>query len=249
VNHRVEDDWSIAVDIAPMNYQKRLPAVLLLDTSASMDGAKIAELNNGLKVLEQHFDPETGDPTVLRSVELALVTFGAGGVNVIDLKTGRPTSELDQAFVEAGQFVAPTLTTGGSTPLGQAMDLALDTLTSRKSFYKANGIPYNRPWIFLISDGAPDHGWEASADRASREVAGNHTIVWSIGVDGADLGTLARFSGDRPAFPLKGLYFSELFEFISNSVSGASTSDPSNPTYEINLEDLAKWAQIPLSNG
>ena len=73
--------------------------------------------------------------------------------------------------------------------------------------------------------------------------------MWSIGVDGADLQTLSRFSGDRPALPLKGLYFSQLFEFISNSVSGASTSDPSNPMYEINLEDLAKWAQVPLSNG
>lgn len=247
MNHHIEDDWSNAVDIAPMNYQKRLPALLLLDTSASMYGAKIAELNNGLKVLEQHFDPETGDPTVLRSVELALVTFGTGGVNVIDLRTGRPTSELDQAFVEAGEFIAPTLTTGGSTPLGQAMDVALDLLTSRKSFYKANGIPYNRPWIFLISDGAPDGGWEGAADRASREVTGNHVIVWSIGVDGADLQTLSRFSGDRPALLLKGLYFSELFEFISNSVSGASTTDPSNPAYEIKLDDLAKWAQIPLT--
>lgn len=249
MNHHIEDDWSASVDIAPMNYQKRLPAVLLLDTSASMEGTKITELNNGLKVLEQHFDPETGDPTVLRSVELALVTFGAGGVNVIDLKTGNPTSDPDRAFVEAGQFVAPKLSTGGSTPLGKAMDLALDTLTARKNFYKANGIPYNRPWIFLISDGAPDRGWESAADRASRDVADNHAIVWSIGVDGADLKTLSRFSGDRPAFPLKGLYFSELFEFISNSVSGASTTDPSNPSFEIKLEDLAKWAQIPLTNG
>lgn len=249
MNHHLEDDWSSSVDIAPMNYQKRLPAILLLDTSASMAGQKIRELNNGLKVLQQHFDPETGDPTVLRSVELALVTFGAGGVNIIDLRTGRPTSDVDLAFVEAGQFVAPTLTTGGSTPLGPAMDLALDTLTTRKDFYKANGIPYFRPWIFLISDGAPDRGWESAANRASQQVEGNHAIVWSIGVDGADLHTLQRFAGNRNAFPLKGTYFSELFEFISNSVSAASTSDPSNPTYNINLEDLAKWAQIPLSNG
>lgn len=250
MNHHLEDDWSLSVDIAPMNYQKRLPAVLLLDTSASMDGQKIIELNNGLKVLEQHFDPETGDPTVLRSVELALITFGAGGVNIIDLRTGRPTSDLDLAFVEAGQFVAPTLTTGGSTPMGPAMDLALDTLTARKSFYKANSIPYFRPWIFLISDGAPDIGWEEAADRARREVAGNHVIIWSIGVDGADLQTLSQFSGDLKdhTLELKGLYFSELFAFISNSISAASTSGPSNPNYETDPIDRAKWAQFSLSN-
>lgn len=249
MNHHVEDDWSSSVDIAPTNYQKRLPAVLVLDTSSSMAGSKIAELNNGLQVLQQHFDPENGDPTVLRSVELALVTFGAGGVNAIDLRSGQPTSDLDLAFVEAGQFVAPKLTAGGSTPMGQAMNLAFDTLTARKSAYKANGIPYNRPWIFLISDGAPTDDWEYAAIRSSQEVEGNHAIVWSIGVDGADLATLARFSGDRPALLLKGLYFSQLFEFISNSVSGASTSDPSSPTYEIDLAALAKFAQIPLSNG
>lgn len=248
MNHPIDDDWSSSVGIATTNYQKRLPAILLLDTSSSMSGDKIRELNNGIKVLEQHFDPETGDPTVLRSVELAMVTFGAGGVNIIDLKTGKESSDQNAAFVEAGQFVAPTLRPGGSTPMGPAMDLALDTLATRKRFYKNQGIPYNRPWIFMISDGAPDPGWESAAARAAREIAGNHVIVWSIGVDGADLDTLSRFSAPRPALPLKGLYFSELFEFISSSVAGASSTDPAKPSYEVSADALSKWAQIPLSH-
>ena len=52
-----QSDWESSIDVAPVNYNKRLPAILLLDTSSSMSGAPINELNSAHKLLQTEFDP------------------------------------------------------------------------------------------------------------------------------------------------------------------------------------------------
>jgi hypothetical protein len=51
--------------------------------------------------------------------------------------------------------------------MGSAIDLTLDLIESRKQTYKANGTPYFRPWIFLVTDGEPTDGnrWQEAARR------------------------------------------------------------------------------------
>ena len=192
-----------------LNPDPRTPCVLVLDTSGSMGGGPLAVLNAGLQIFQQEL---RADPLARRRVEVAVVTFG-GTVRVL------------QDFVSAEQFVAPTLAASGGTPLGEAVERALDRVGLRKHVYQEHGVPYTRPWVFLMTDGQPTDAWEAAAARVQRASAAKQVALYAVGVQGADLGTLARFAvAERPPLALAGLKFRELFVWLSRSLGQVSQS-------------------------
>ena len=191
------------------NPEPRCAVVLALDVSGSMAGQPIAELNAGLKELAQALK---ADKLASLRVELAMVTFG-GSLTIID-------------FVPADAFQPPNLIANGSTPMGAAVQKALALLHERKDTYKRNGLDYFRPWLFLITDGVPTDVWETAADRARDEEERKGVSVYAIGVQDADLQTLARFSAVRPPLMLQGLAFRDLFVWLSKSLSAVAQSQP-----------------------
>lgn len=121
------------------NPEERCPCILLLDTSGSMQGPPIQALNEGLRTFKNEL---IKDPLASRRVEVAIITFDS------DVK-------LVQDFVTADQFEPPTLNAEGLTHMGGAIHKALDANQSRKVQYRASGIAYKRPWVFMITDGEP----------------------------------------------------------------------------------------------
>jgi uncharacterized protein YegL len=209
------------------NPEPRCPVVLLLDTSGSMSGAAISELNAGL----QEFSREVkADALASLRIEIAIVTFG-GSVTVA------------QPFTAMHAFNSPTLTTRGGTPMGQAVRDGLQMIRDRKDTYKQNAIDYYRPWIFLITDGEPtDAGWETAAQEARDEEDNKRVLFFAVGVEGANMQTLARFSDKRAPVRLKGLAFRELFQWLSKSMSTVSRSRMGDT---VELPPPSGWAQIP----
>ena len=141
--------------------------------------------------------------------------------------SGVPVASTGNAFSSANDFIPPTpLDAYGITPLGAGMRLALNLLQSRKDELRDRGLPYYRPWIVLISDGAPnDPGWEQAADAAVEAERQNRVVVYPIGVKDADMATLARFS-TRPPIMLRGLAFNDLFDWLSASLQTVAHSRP-----------------------
>jgi len=228
------------------NPEPRCPVVLALDTSGSMAGNAIVELNQGLRAFGEAL---RADPLAALRGEVAVVTFG-GKVRAINIRGEEPSQattlaphnprglalrpkpvevpfDAHQAFAAVDRFDPPTLDAQGGTPMGEAIQRALALLRDRKEIYKANGLDYFRPWIFLIADGKPtDRNWEAAAEQARQEEARKGVIVYAVGVEGADLNTLARFSSERPPLRLNGLAFGDLFNWLSKSLSVIAHSRP-----------------------
>ena len=196
------------VSFDPTNPDPRCACVLVLDTSGSMHGERINELNAGLTAFR---DAIQSDTVAQSRVEIAIVTFGP--------------AQLTQDFTEAGNFNPPTLTASGDTPMGSALQQALDLISVRKQLYKDNGVPYYRPWVLLISDGAPTDGWKQVAKRIKDEEAAKGIVFFAVGVDGADMNVLSELSARTP-MALKGLHFRELFVWLSASLQKVSQSQP-----------------------
>ncbi|MBN3924254.1 VWA domain-containing protein [Nostoc sp. NMS4] len=190
------------------NPENRCPVILLLDTSGSMSGQPIQELNRGLAAFKQDVQK---DSQASLSVEVAMITFG-------------PIVKLTQDFVTIDQFTPPTLEVGGVTPMGAAIEYALDFLENRKQTYKDNGILYYRPWVFLITDGTPTDSWNSAAQRLREAEAQSRLSFFAVGVKDADMNILKQISPpERPPVTLNGLDFRELFVWLSASIKRVSS--------------------------
>jgi len=207
------------------NPEPRCPVVLVLDTSGSMNGNPIQELNNALKTFTTALQ---ADRLASLRVEVAIVTFG-GQVKVHGLaESGKSvTYEAQNAFVTVDHFSPPKLEASGSTPMGEAVMRALGLLRERKVIYHQSGIDYFRPWLFTITDGKPtDSHWETAAEQVKEEEARKGVTFYGVGVENADLNVLAKFSDARMPLRLKGLAFGELFQWLSKSLSVVAHSRP-----------------------
>jgi uncharacterized protein YegL len=193
------------------NPEPRCPCVLLLDTSGSMQGAPINALNEGLRSFK---DDLINNSLASRRVEVSVITFD---YNV----------KIVQGFVSAEQFHLPMLTAQGPTRTGAAIHKALDIIQSRKAQYRANGVAYYRPWIFMITDGEAqgeaENMLEKAAQRIKEEEANKRVAFFTVGVENANMTRLSQISVRTP-IKLKGLNFTELFLWLSASMSTVSHS-------------------------
>ncbi|GAB4578486.1 MAG: VWA domain-containing protein [Anaerolineales bacterium] len=224
------------------NPEPRCPVVLLLDTSGSMNGAPIEQLNEALKTFARELK---ADPLASLRVEVAVVTFG-GEVRAVDVTGEGQVDVLDasRAFITVDRFVPPTLHARGGTLMGEATRRALDLLRQRKEIYKQNSTDYFRPWVFLITDGKPTDAWQSAAEQARLEESRKGLLFFGIGVEGADLKALSQFCPpNRPPLKLKGLAFSELFQWLSKSLSAVAHSKLGE---QVPLPPVG-WAEIETS--
>jgi Uncharacterized protein encoded in toxicity protection region of plasmid R478, contains von Willebrand factor (vWF) domain len=210
----------------PDNPDPRCAVVLLLDTSGSMSGQPIIELNKGLVTFQQKLSQ---DHLASRRVEVAIITFDSS-VNIV------------QNFVTVDQFNPPYLSATGSTAMGQAIETGLNLLESRKADYRNNGIEYYRPWVLLITDGGPTDNWQNAAQMVRQFAANKKVQFYAVGVQGADMNTLSQIAPtNTPPLMLQGLNFSKLFDWLSNSMSVISASKPGDQTA---LAPVNAWATI-----
>ena len=193
------------------NPEPRCPCILLVDTSGSMQGPPIDALNDGLVTFKNDL---VKDPLASRRVEVAVITFD----NIVNIA---------QDFVTADKFEPPLLTSQGQTFMGTAINTALDMIQSRKAHYRANGIAYYRPWVFMITDGEPQGEPSDIIEQATRRInddeANKRVAFFAVGVENANMERLQTLSVRAPV-KLIGLNFTDMFIWLSRSTQAVSHS-------------------------
>lgn len=205
------------------NPEPRCPCILLLDTSGSMSGKPILQLNEGIKAFQEEL---LKDNLAKKRVEIAIVTFGP--------------VQIESDFHTVPNFIPKELHASGDTPIGEAIMTAIDLLNKRKSEYKTHGHPYYKPWIFLITDGASTDNYAIASQRIKSDESANSFAFFAIGVDGANMDMLKQISVREP-LKLQGLKFVEFFQWLSASMKMVSSK---NPGSSINMLPPSGWAQL-----
>ena len=219
------------------NAQRRCPCVVIADVSDSMDGAPIDELNAGLLAYKEAL---CSDELASSRVEIALVTFGdRPHVHESQVTLGGRTES--HPFVTVDAFNPPHLTTDGVTAMGAAIHQALDLLAARKQEYRQHGISYFRPWVVLITDGAPTDEWQSAARRLAEEQSQNGFTLFVVAVgDRCNMDLLRQLSPRRKPLRLKELNFVEFFLWLSQSHQVVSASMPGE---RVELPERVNWEE------
>lgn len=209
------------------NPEPRCPVVLILDISDSMRKEdRIRELNEGIRFFRQEL---MGDELAAKRVELAVVTMGGRVLVYADFQT-------------VDFFIPRELEANGDTPMGEAVETAIDLIEERKAVYRRNGITYYRPWIFLITDGEPTDEWHAAADRVRRGEEAKSFLFFPVGVgDKANMDVLRTLATREPV-RLRGLEFQRMFRWLSNSLRSMSRSRPGESVALENPAGPRGWA-------
>ena len=219
--------FDLGIDVN--NPAPRCPVALLLDTSYSMAGEPIQELNQGLK----QFIMETAyDEAASMSVELEIITFNSK-VDIVMPFT--PIYNVDKN--------PEPLTADGCTYLGVALNLAIKELDERRKVYQNNGIPYFKPWVILMTDGQPTDKWKEPASRV-KKMAENKDIIYlgiEIGskVDHATM--LQLMPSHKPMLAkLDNIKFKKFFRWLTSSMSTLSNSAVSDQDH-LQFDDISEW--------
>lgn len=191
------------------NFEQKCLCVLVLDVSGSMQGEPIQELNHGL---QQFYADVSEDDALAPKLEIGIVEFDS-----------RARCLQEPALLD--HFTMPTLKTKGTTALVDGMQMGIQMIRQRKDYWKNAGVKYYRPWLVLITDGAPDS--DQDIQGLAQEIQQNNATkafqFLAVGVQGADINILRQIAGTEPA-SLKGLNFAQFFTWLSASMSMIGSS-------------------------
>lgn len=161
--------------------KKKLVVFFLVDTSGSMDGDRIGQVNNAVKEALPEIRNLGGADA---DIYFAPLTFGAT-VNWVYAKP-EPVATATWKSLDAD----------GMTPLGEAFN-ALNLKLSRNEFLASPSGSF-APVIFLLTDGYPNDDWEAGLKKLKNNSWFKKSLKIGVGIgNDSDMSMIREFCSDR----------------------------------------------------
>ncbi|MBK5897787.1 vWA domain-containing protein [Catonella massiliensis] len=200
-------------DFAPQIVKASEPhmaCLFLLDTSGSMQGEPINELESALN----RFKIEVCEDKTTRDVlDVAIVEFNST-VNVV------------QEFVPIEYMEPVSLKAYGGTDMNGGLRTAIDMVIERGRFYSLSGTQPYCPWIVMITDGYPNDSIDNVAEEILSLDQQDKLRLWSLAVKGADTKPLNKLGHGKRVLALEGYDFSKFFDWVNKSMRSISVSSP-----------------------
>lgn len=198
--------------------KEHVALVLLVDTSGSMCGQKINQVNEGInKMLKELY----ADKNAKDVVDISVIEFN-NNVNVVFDFT--PASACKEVNLQAS----------GGTNMGEGILTAIDHLKARVRTYGEKGTAVRKPWIFMITDGYPNANCQMNeakaklAEEKNKRDGKGSLIFWSIGTGDADYSLLNELATPGCCGKIEESNLYVLFDWIAKSMVTISNAAPTD---------------------
>lgn len=187
---------------------KKLPCVILIDTSGSMS-ADQQKLVDGMKELKNFL---TDDEMACSSVEVSIVTFDN-------------EARVAESFGPISELCIPSIRCDGMTAMHAAVDVGLKMLDKRRSEYKQYGLTSYRPWMYLLTDGGANDSDNGSFKELVRRQENRKINFFPVAIgDGVDEKLLGSLRPDNEIFSIDRDRITNAFAWLSDSLSSVSSA-------------------------
>lgn len=225
----------------PKNVE-RTPVVLIIDSSGSMENEPVNQEDERIEIVNEGFDKIKenicADSIASDRVDISMVTFSGSYATV----------RHDFTLIE--EWEPPTLYASGNTPMYDGIKKALEKQKEYKKYLKSKGIPYTRPYMFLLSDGKPDmyegsDEWNEIQELIEDGEEKKHFVFVSVALGEADVDRLGRLVEGAEYDPIKPQpeHLSDTFEALSNSIEAHSIEE-GNPDLSLDSQGQEPFLQL-----
>ena len=194
--------------------------VFLLDTSYSMEtGDAIGHLNAGINRFKQEVCKDSQTKAIL---DVAIIEFNS-------------TYSVVQEFVPVEYMEHINLRVNGATEMTAPIREALRMVDDRSRFYRRSGTEPYKPWVILVTDGAPTDDITAVAQEIkAMEEAGKDSFR-SLGIGQYEISYLRQLCGEK-VLAMQGTDFTSFFNWVAKSMRSVSQSSPGERPQAVALE-------------